>query len=219
MSKKSIFICDWCKKEFEEWTYRQPRFCSNQCRSEFACRQPKPNSHRQSRGGIVRWNCKQCGKEMKTFKSRVRDTCSNKCGKLFYSKAERTTYKCQVCGKETIATTSYIRLFSPKCCSVKCSGEYRLGMFAGDKNPNWKGGTARQERGVNWSSQSKKARRRDNYTCQSCGNLGINVHHIKPYRLFNGDWQTANVLSNLITLCTSCHSKIEHGKMNCPTPK
>lgn len=27
-------------------------------------------------------------------------------------------------------------------------------------------------------------------------------------RMFNGDWEAANTMENLITLCKSCHSKI-----------
>lgn len=47
---------------------------------------------------------------------------------------------------------------------------------------------------------------RDNYKCMECGKSGcvLEVHHIKPKRL-NG----SNTLSNLITLCTSCHQRTE----------
>lgn len=219
-TKKSVFICEWCKKEFEEWTYRKPRFCSNQCRSEFACRQPKNRPFGIDLGGKIKWNCKQCGKKMFTFKSRVRDTCSNKCGKLFYSKAKRTIHKCQECGKERTVTESYLRLFSPKYCSKKCSNIAHSKKIIGSGNPNWRGGTSTEtSRGANWKTQSTLARKRDRYTCQSCGKIGINVHHIKPYKLFNNDWKMANKLSNLITLCTSCHSKVEHGIIPCPKPR
>jgi RNA-directed DNA polymerase len=45
-------------------------------------------------------------------------------------------------------------------------------------------------------------RRRDNYTCQSCGKSGtsLQVHHAKP-REHGG----TDELDNLITLCTQCH--------------
>lgn len=51
---------------------------------------------------------------------------------------------------------------------------------------------------------------RDNYTCQECGYIGcqkdydIHVHHIIPYRL-GGE----HIESNLITLCSLCHNKID----------
>jgi 5-methylcytosine-specific restriction endonuclease McrA len=89
-----------------------------------------------------------------------------------------------------------------------------------DKNPNWKGGTSTEQgRGENWQRQKKSARERDNYTCQNCHRHAVAVHHIKPYRFYNGDWESANILTNLITLCASCHSKIEHEKIPCPIPK
>jgi len=123
-SKKSIFTCDWCKKEFTEWTYRKPKFCSNKCKSEY--------------GGSIRG----------------------------------------------------IQLYKP---------ERIIG------------------RGMNWKKQAKLARIRDDYTCQVCGKNGwidkfkVQVHHIIPYRLFNGDWEKANDLSNLVSLCPSCHPRVEAG--------
>jgi hypothetical protein len=221
MSKKSIFICDWCKKEFEEWTYRQPRFCSSQCRSEFGCRQPKPNSHRQSRGGIVGWNCKQCGKEKTTFKSRVRDTCSQKCGKLYTSKATFIELNCGWCNKIFYLPNQKQNTDKNKkrFCSAKCADMHHGKKISGENNRWWKGGIAIKSRGDNWQSRSREVRKRDNYTCQNCGKHAVSVHHIKPYRLFNDDWQSANVLSNLITLCVSCHTRIEHSKIPCPIPK
>ena len=47
---------------------------------------------------------------------------------------------------------------------------------------------------------------RDGCKCMECGksNCKLEVHHIKPRRL-NG----SNTLSNLITLCETCHQKTE----------
>lgn len=73
--------------------------------------------------------------------------------------------------------------------------------------------------GPNWYSQRKKARKRDNYRCQDCGikevNYGqeLSIHHIKSFKSFNGDWKSANQLTNLISLCEyPCHRK-RHSKM------
>jgi 5-methylcytosine-specific restriction endonuclease McrA len=122
--KKSVFTCKWCGKQFTEWTYRKPSYCSNQCRTNYAA---------QQRGR---------------------------------------------------------QLYKPD--SVR-------------------------GRGMNWKKQSKLARQRDKYTCQVCGRNGwldkfrVQVHHIIPYRLFNGDYERANDLSNLVSLCPSCHPKVESG--------
>lgn len=60
--------------------------------------------------------------------------------------------------------------------------------------------------GSSWQKQKTKALTRDNDTCRSCQNLqGINVHHIKPFRLFS-EHRAANDLSNLVCLCKDCHT-------------
>lgn len=92
------------------------------------------------------------------------------------------------------------------------------GAEAGEKHPNWKGGDIYYY-GPNWKEQRSKARERDNYTCQGCGikeseyEKELSVHHIIPLRDFktedNFNYEQANDLSNLVTLCSSCHSRWE----------
>lgn len=80
--------------------------------------------------------------------------------------------------------------------------------------------------GPNWQRQRKRARRRDTPddgnepVCQRCGmtdsehrekkQKGLQVHHIKPLEEFieDGeiDFERANALENLITVCVECHS-------------
>lgn len=80
-SKWSKFICDWCGKEFEEYAYRQPRFCSRQCVAEFAAKQPKPNSQKPEIH--IQLTCEICGKLYQTTTHQVRERgsrfCSRKC--------------------------------------------------------------------------------------------------------------------------------------------
>jgi 5-methylcytosine-specific restriction endonuclease McrA len=84
----------------------------------------------------------------------------------------------------------------------------------GPKNPFWRGGYEPYY-GPNWFEQREKALKRDNYTCQKCGARGDDVHHIIPFRKFGlANYLKANELSNLITLCKSCHGK-ENGKEDC----
>lgn len=70
--------------------------------------------------------------------------------------------------------------------------------------------TIKYTRGPNWKRQRKAARLRDNNTCQHCGTTEgrMTVNHIWPFRLFD-DYREANQLSNLMTLCPSCHSKAD----------
>lgn len=216
---KSIFTCDWCGCKFETWAYRKSRFCSAQCRSEFAARQPRRNGVKRQYQPKkkVTWKCKQCGIEMTTFKCRIRDTCSKRCARLY--SIEYTEIKCGNCGKPIRVSINNTAFLRKQFCSKKCASCKQSEKMIGDNNPNWRGGTPQPyDRGRNWQSQSRKARERDMYTCQLCGQKGICVHHIIPYRNFNGDWKTANKLDNLITLCIRCHAQVEHGKIQCPNP-
>ena len=82
-TKRSIFTCEWCSQPFEEWIYRQPRFCSNQCRSEFAARQPKPKARKPE--SYIEFKCEWCGQHFKVHKSIVNNPkrtsrfCSKNC--------------------------------------------------------------------------------------------------------------------------------------------
>jgi DEAD/DEAH box helicase domain-containing protein len=68
------------------------------------------------------------------------------------------------------------------------------------------------EYGPNWSIQRDRARARDAYKCQVCGDAeqerSHDVHHIIPFRSFSTYIQ-ANKLENLTTLCTNCHRRAE----------
>ena len=86
--------------------------------------------------------------------------------------------------------------------------------MSGSGNPNWIGGVSFCNYGDNWNKQRRKARERDNYTCQECkyvsgGDRLLDVHHRTPFRLFGGDWKMANRLNNLVCLCRDCHVKEE----------
>ncbi len=77
--------------------------------------------------------------------------------------------------------------------------------------------------GPNWPEMRLRARQRDRFTCQHCGahesQIGRehDVHHRIPFRHFgyrpgeNEAYLQANDLSNLVTLCRSCHARADHG--------
>ncbi len=68
------------------------------------------------------------------------------------------------------------------------------------------------EYGPNWNHQRLAALKRDFYSCQNCGksdqNQPLHVHHKIPFRQFE-DYNMANDLQNLITLCQECHKRAE----------
>lgn len=181
-SKKDTFTCEWCKQQFNSWVYRPNRFCSSQCRSEFAARQPKPREI----SGKVKLICNICNKPYETAR--------------FFAEQKNSSF-----------------------CSRTCKGKDKANKMKGENNPNWKGGFNPSEYGPNWGEQSRKARKRDNYTCQICGYYSrirnLDVHHILPLITFNGDYKSSNQLNNLICLCRSCHKVVENGKIPCPAPK
>jgi DEAD/DEAH box helicase domain-containing protein len=66
--------------------------------------------------------------------------------------------------------------------------------------------------GPGWSKIRDQVRARDKYTCQVCGAVETtrqhDVHHKTPFRAFTS-FVEANRLDNLVTLCHSCHRKVE----------
>lgn len=75
--------------------------------------------------------------------------------------------------------------------------------------------------GRNWRHQKKLALERDNRTCQKCGSIDrVSVHHIRKIAWFVDlltetiDYDAANDLENLVTLCMTCHKVADgHKKM------
>ena len=83
------------------------------------------------------------------------------------------------------------------------------GLRRGERSPNWLGGPVDKHRGMATSEYEELQRRvfeRDGYMCQGCGATEgrLVTHHIVPYRETQD-----NSIENLVTLCQSCHMKIE----------
>jgi endogenous inhibitor of DNA gyrase (YacG/DUF329 family) len=83
----------------------------------------------------------------------------------------------------------------------------------GENNPSYKGGISLKEfkdtHGMEpeeWKKLAQEIRKRDKFICQYCGKKNAtDVHHIIPRRI-----RIDNSPDNLITLCRSCHMRIEH---------
>lgn len=183
---RSTFVCDWCGKDFEEWTYRKPRFCSRQCNAEWSSRQPKPTTRRPE---------------------------------------HFVTICCEQCGKDYVVHISQVEYRNSRFCSKPCRARWVSENVVGENHPRYIGGTRFPDRGASWSAQRKKAFKRDGGKCRICGRKAkksekrvVDVHHITPYREFNGDHITANDLLNLITLCRRCHNLVEDYGYPCPQP-
>lgn len=213
-------------------------FCASKCQYAWMAEHQKGESHHQYKAeSHIQTTCANCGQELLRDQDRLRRSpksfCSKQCQAQWRSQNElgennhsyrRFTVRCTICGNEVKRSASCIRPSGNVCCSQECYKELLSQRFSGANHPNWKGGRV-SFRGPNWASQRRKARERDKHTCQACGakhrknQTLFHVHHIVPFRNFgyipnqNDNYLQANQLSNLITLCNSCHMRAEHGKI------
>lgn len=223
--------------------YNKRKYCSNSCCNSDPERREKINKKQEEiyKNNRVVLNCVVCGKEFRAQKSKIEgrqrySTCSNpECRKKHHQEIaslgfhaakdsllearkhraenERVTMKCG-CGCGKIITT--------KKSNVGINGrvfynrEHYEKWFRGENCTFWQGGEI-DYYGPNWTIQRARARKRDK-VCKICGispeKLGkqLDVHHIEPFRRFE-NYKDANKLSNLISLCNSCHMNV-HGLLN-----
>ena len=109
-------------------------------------------------------------------------------------------------------------------CCHRCQGEWRTEHFSGENHPLWRGGKCRKGYGTKyWDKQRQCALKRDSHTCQRCGitqealETPLQVHHKIPSRLFQ-PVKLAHDLSNLITLCPTCHGIVQQDVSTCKLP-
>jgi 5-methylcytosine-specific restriction endonuclease McrA len=144
------------------------------CRGKWMSKNLIGNKHTSWKGGKITKICLYCKKEFKTY--------------LCFSKTGRGKY-----------------------CSKKCSNKKTLfttEKVGGNKAHSWKGGITPLNEKIRKSTIYKMWRKnifkRDNYTCQICGEIGgrLNANHIKKFSDFVGLRFDVN---NGITLCKKCH--------------
>lgn len=218
LAKKSC-VCEVCDTEFNEFESRiatgRGRFCSRECK------------HKSGREEIT---CEQCGQRVLRPRHRVdrseNQYCSRECNWEYlrenkeaapgWEGGAKVTRPCDTCGGTVTRDRSHF--YGTVYCSNQCMSEGRKG----ERHHNWVPGTVTWY-GENWFEQREKALERDNRQCVSCGisreehrelhSRDLSVHHIDPIRNYrDGDelnFEAANELSNLITVCMPCHRKME----------
>jgi 5-methylcytosine-specific restriction endonuclease McrA len=214
----TIKPCERCGAPIKEYRNYPRRFCSHSCEFKTINTKIKPPRYCAYCGAVITKNPKNnarfCSRlcSAKYIGDKMRGKLRPEVTKPNPALRRRVSKFCEVCGKQyecvlSVADESHF-------CSNACHGKFRSAHSLGNKNPNWKGGETLFY-GSNWQQQREAARRRDKYACQRCGiseiELGyeLDVHHLQSLRTFNGDWQSANVLDNLLCLCKVCHQIVE----------
>jgi hypothetical protein len=192
-----------------------------------------------------------CGKEFDAKKHEAdrRSTCSRKCASriravavknYFESIGKNKSLNCEHCNKEIKVWKCHLDQRKHHFCDATCFKAWKKGKSIGSSNPNWRGGISdlnaflyNCDEGIAWRDA---ARKRDSYTCQSCGDKSnIHVHHktrlavliqdfLKKYSQFSIIEDRETILrlclshdpfwdvSNGISLCNVCHAK-EHAEL------
>jgi 5-methylcytosine-specific restriction endonuclease McrA len=210
--------CSYCGKE----KYYYPKdiregkkyTCSQECWAKYRSEVDKPSQHLIKR---VKTTCSECGKEFEQapwLANRGVVRCSKICANRYINRTKseksRVIVSCSQCKKEiSIVKAKLSQTYH--FCNRECMTEYynTHDDFRGENSPNWTGGKESYY-GENWRQQRRLARERDDYTCQDCNiteeeyGQELSVHHLKLFRLFD-NYEEANQLNNLISLCEPCH--------------
>lgn len=126
-------------------------------------------------------------------------------------------FTCPNCGEEDEAPQYRVEKYEQLFCSNECRLEHVQSEAPG----------AVSYRGSDWKTIAAEIRERDGHQCVQCGassdeqqeryGRALNVHHITPFREFDTA-EEANHPANLVTLCSSCHTRVEQGPLEAPTP-
>ena len=194
--KNEICNLNGCKGRFQK--YHVCKICGEWFLSHDAtvCQKCAENGFRKSHGSSVGIICEECGKQFRRPIANAKGKkqfCSLKCLRT-YEQRKWIDRTCRECGKTFRVLKSSIEKTnaSGNYCSWNC---YTKAQHI-EGSHSWKGGFERIKRenfgGVQF--------------CAICGTTKkIHIHHIIPFRYTHD-----NSIDNLIPLCASHHSQIEH---------
>jgi hypothetical protein len=121
---------------------------------------------------------------------------------------EPVSRTCEFCAEDFQILPCFLRLGGWRLCSDDCQTKWMSEQWGDDEAVY----------NSKWRPVRRAALDRDERTCQHCGKhkseIGQepDVHHITPVREFD-DPQDAHKLSNVVSLCPSCHGLAEHGSI------
>jgi 5-methylcytosine-specific restriction endonuclease McrA len=194
--------CETCGSAFQVKPYRSDtaRFCSGSCRATWVCslphnHGPKPRMiGNKLRAGLPPTNAfkpaEVRGDANPKWVPSVALTCE-RCGQAF----ERKPWE--------IRRNAGTRFCSRACFQASA-------CFLAERSVTYLGGPT-TVRGPNWRSIRAAVVAEQDGNCGHCGKHVGNrmpVHHIRPFRDF-ATADEANVRTNLIGLCGSCHAKAD----------
>ncbi len=205
-------ICAFCGKDIKVHRWRLERFGEH---NVFCSRLHQ--KAQQSRKALRTFSCEYCETTFQIQGSRKQGKhifCSLSCAAKFNQpnpSKPKISVQCDWCHREYEIYPSKHKINRHFYCSLACRAKYIMGT----NNPAFRSGWGRKrEYANNWKSQRQATIKRDNGCCQVCHKIPkkqryLHVHHIVPAYIFNGDWVSANNLTNLISLCGTCHKKAE----------
>lgn len=206
-----LYNCEICNKEKyirpSHYARVERHFCSRECRGVADQGEGNPmwkDNHKA---------CKNCCEEFKPAKANAK-FCSQKCMGEFDHKKNSIKLHCLVCG--TLFTTIKAKKNTAVTCGMDCKNELHSSRMLGGGNSNWLGGKSFEPYCPSFNKKLKvTVKSRDGNCCQLCGihndenfsgnGYSLSIHHI-DYDKFN------NSLSNLISLCNSCHGKTNYNR-------
>lgn len=228
--------CDRCSTEFH--SEHEQKYCSTDCREAAVSFEGENNPNYD--GGEDVTDCEICGSMFEYYTSEKpgrycpdcvereewrhdRDIAGERNPRWSGGRREFECGQCESTFRRWQGQVDTDQVF----CSPGCQSEWLSEAFTGDGHPNWAGGVEANY-GRGWTRARKRALERDDHSCVLCGTtraeLGRNpdVHHVVPVRAFVETPVTveadAHYLENLVSLCPSCHRRVEFGDVDPNTP-
>lgn len=228
----AVVECDHCGSE----TSTQPskvekldhHFCNQECEASWRSNRFSGAGSPRWKGGFQTLECEYCGAEIERRETEIESSeqnfCSYECKGNWRSenwdsedyprwKGGKVSFQCEHCGEEAERRRDQVEKYERQFCSPECLGKWRSSAQRGSDNPVWTGGRKVRNAvrqligGTPWEKIADSAR--DN-ECELChtdstsDGRSMAVHHIVPVMAGGCNAETL-----LMTLCPSCHRKVE----------
>lgn len=162
---KHSYICKQCGKTFKHVSRKKIKFCSNECREQFAEEEREEKEIAKEKAKERQCICKWCGNVFVTTNKRNK-YCSNECRRLNTNKMQRDKADisivdkvCKECGKH-FSTKRSRKLFCSKECSIKYSQRIREVKRRHKIKENGE---------IHWNISVERLYKRDKGICYLCG--------------------------------------------------